>query len=171
MPEYVCRILVRPVMENHLEHINIALGVLGLQEIMWLKLDPRLDLGRYLLTEGGLKLRKILDNELQVGKRLSNGGGVMTTRTTNLRDVSILEPAQLFSVTYIDDGSFTKLVPVISRLQQVIRLDDRGRCCYLHALGESRTTPTFRLAFDFAVDIIPERLRLVQFVNISQRKA
>jgi hypothetical protein len=46
MPENVCRILVRPVMENHLEHINIALGVLGLQEIMWLKLDPRLDLGR-----------------------------------------------------------------------------------------------------------------------------
>jgi hypothetical protein len=69
-----------------------------------------------LLIERGLKLRKILDNELQVGKRLSNGGGVMTTRTTNLRDVSILEPAQLFSVTYIDHGSFTKLVPVISRL-------------------------------------------------------
>lgn len=93
MPENVCRILIRPVMENHLEHINIALGVLGLQEIMRLKIDPRLDLGRYLLTEGGLKLGKILDNELQVGKLLSNGGGVMTTRTTNLRDVSILEPA------------------------------------------------------------------------------
>ncbi len=83
-------------MKHRLEHINVSLGVLGLQEIVRLKFDPGLDVGRYLLIERGPKLRKILDNELQVMERPSNGGRVMSTRYTNPRDVSILEPVQLF---------------------------------------------------------------------------
>lgn len=94
--EDICRILVRPVMKHHLEHINIPLDVLGLQEIARLKFDPGLDVGRYLLIERGPKLSKVLDNELQVRERPSNGGRVMSTISTSLRDVSILEPVQLF---------------------------------------------------------------------------
>lgn len=63
-----------------------------MQEIVGLKFDPGLDVGRYLLIERGPKLRKILDSELHVRERPSSGGRVMSTRSTNLRDVRILEP-------------------------------------------------------------------------------
>ena len=60
-------------MEDMAQEVDVGLGGLWREEVMWLEGDLVLDLGGESCLEGGLQRGEVLDNKLQGGEFLGDG--------------------------------------------------------------------------------------------------
>lgn len=80
--------MVRPVVENELDHIDVCLNRLGLEEIVGHECDARFHIFRHVGVERGLNFGEILNYDVEIGVVSGENYIVMTSRAAKLEHVS-----------------------------------------------------------------------------------
>lgn len=80
--------MIRPIVENELDHVDVCLNGLGLEEIVGHQCDARFHIFRHICVESGLNLWEILNYDVEIGVVSCQNYIVMTSRAAKLEHVS-----------------------------------------------------------------------------------